>query len=392
MTMETERLRNLVARLVLFGDFQELMNLYVAADVSLPPEKLAEVYGSYDLNDRDRASLEKIAAAIGDDLLPKLDEPVTAPAEMIELVARCAAETGKYHVAVKALREAGSLDEAYERFVGHALDSLASGDYTRAAWELTVAGRLGWAGLSPDQRAEFVVGLGIDAGELAFALGAQQSRRKLSGGRPLPDFPAWQTYGPLFHARCGIERCVAQQSLDQTLPLAVRYLIHDEGLAQRALDAVGDRSLDLLKALAATSDPALGQYAERYEQARTRYRELREEWDKPSGVVVEPEQSSEAGTDGADGTQPQAPEGESGSTPEGEQSGPDIETIRSGLEELQGLLLGRAESRWRNCLAQLAHNHPLSVFTVCTLRGRDIDAYVAPVGEPGSDFLKAVVG
>ncbi len=390
--METEPLRNLVARLVFFGDFQELMNLYGAADVSLPPEDLAAVYGAYDLNDHDRRSLEEIAAAIGDDLLPNLDEPVTVPAELVELAARCAVEHGKYHVAVKALREAGSLDDAYERFRDYAMDSLASGDYTRAAWELTVAGRLRWASLSPDQRTEFVVGLGINAAELSFALGAQQSKRRLLGGRPLPDFPAWQTYGPLFHARCGIDQCVARQSLDQTIPLAVRYLVHDEELAELALDTANDNNLDLLKALVATSDPALGEYAERYEQAHTHYLRLREEWDKAGEVVVRAEQSPENETDSVDETQPPASEAESESPPDREhREGPDIDTIRSGLEEVQGLLLGRAESRWRNCLAQLAHDHPLSVFTVCTLRGREIDGYVAPVGEPGSAFLKAVL-
>lgn len=390
--METEHLRNLVARLVFFADFQELMNLYGAVDVSLSPEGLAEVYGGHELSDEDRKSLEEIAAAIGDDLLPKLDEPVTAPTELIELAARCAVEHGKYHVAVKALREAGSLDDACEQYRDHATESLKSGDYARAGWELIVAGRLGWASLSPEERSAFVVGLGINPAELGFALGAQQAKGKVTGGRPLPDFPAWQTYGPLFHARCGIDQCVARQSPEETLPLAIRYLIHDSELAENALQVVGDAVPELLKALALTSDPALGEYSQRYEKAYARYRELRDEWDKPDDLAVGIEQSSDDGNDGPDDTEPPASEAEPGDRAQREgRSGPSIETIRSGLEEVQALLLGRAETRWRNCLAQLAQSHPLSMFTVCTLRGRDIDGYVAPVGEPGSTFLEAVL-
>ncbi len=383
--METEHLRNLVARLVFFGDFQELMNLYGAVDVSLSPEGLAEVYGGRDLSDEDRKSLEEIAAAIRDDLLPKLGEPVTAPTELIELAARCAVEHGKYHVAVKALREAGSLDDACEQYRGYARESLESGDYARAGWELIVAGRLGWASLSPEERSAFVVGLGVSPAELGFALGAQQAKGKVTGGRPLPDFPAWQTYGPLFHARCGIDPCVARQSLEGTVPLAIRYLIHDQELADSSLQVVGDAAPELLKTLALTSDPALGEYAQRYEKASARYRELRDEWDKAADLAVGAEETPEDGSDGPDDAEP------ADRTEQQHRSGPGIEAIRSGLEEVQALLLGRAETRWRNCLAQLAQSHPLSMFTVCTLRGREIDGYVAPVGDPGSAFLKAVL-
>ena len=104
--------------------------------------------------------------------------------------------------------------------------------------------------------------------------------------RPLPDFPAWQTYGPLFHARCGIDQCVARQNLEKAVPLAIRYLIHDAELAESALQAVGDAAPELLKALALTSDPDLGEYSQRYEKAYARYRELRDEWDKAADLVA----------------------------------------------------------------------------------------------------------
>ena len=383
MTMETDRLRSLVARLVFCGDFQELMSLYGAADVSLPLDRLVEVYEGYSFTEGGQEALDEIAAAIADDLLPRLDEPVTVPAELIELAARCAVEQSKYHVAVKALREAGALDGASQRYSQYATESLSSGEYDRAAWELIVAGRFGWAGLSAGARAEFVVSLGIDAAELGFALGAQTSRGKVVGGRPLPDFPAWQTYGPLLHARCGIDECVARKGLDETVPLAVRYLIHDRSVAERALEAVAGDAPRLLKALAAASDEGFSEYGERYKTAHARYQELREQWDKGPEEADETDQSL---TDS---------DSESGgeSSPDSEREpGTQLDAIREGLQEVQGLLLGRTESRWRNCLAQLAYDHPLSVFTVCTLRGREIEGSVAPVGEPGLEFLRAVLG
>lgn len=397
MTMDTDRLRALVANIVFFGDFQELMNLYGAQDVSLSPESLAEMYAGYDLAPEVREAVEEIAAAIADDLVPSLDGPVTAPAEMVELLVQCAIEHGKYHVALKALREVGGLDQAYQRYAEHAAESLAAGDHDRAAWELIVAGRLGWARSSPGQRAEFLVSLGIDAIELALALGAESSRGRASGGRPLPEFPAWQTYGPLFHARCGLEECMAQRSVAQKVPIAVRYLVHDDAVAQRALDAVGEDALPLLKALAAESDRQLGEFAERYRQADERYRELRERWSKGGKAAAEeaepsaeaPDTAGEAVPGEADEPPPDA-EAE-GPSEDRQPEGSTLEAVRAGLEGVQELLLGRAEKQWRNCLAQLANDHPLSVFTVCTVRGPDIDGYVAPVGDPGSEFLRAML-
>jgi len=382
MTMETDRLRSLVARLVFCGDFQELMNLYGAVDVSLPLDRLVEVYEGYSFAEGAQEALDEVAAAITDDLLPRLDEPVTVPAELVGLTARCAVEQGKYHVAVKALREAGALGGASQRYSDYAAESLSSGDYDRAAWELIVAGRFGWAELSAEARAEFIVSLGIDATELGFALGARTARGKVIGGRPLPDFPAWQTYGPLLHTRCGLDECVARKNLDETVPLAVRYLVHHQAVAERALGAVAGDAPKLLKALAAASDEELSEYGERYKTAHARYQELREQWDKGPKEAEETEQSLEDG--GSEGGGESSPESE-------REPGTQLDAIRKGLEEVQGLLLGRPESRWRNSLAQLAYDHPLSVFTVCTLRGREIEGYVAPVGEPGLAFLQAVL-
>jgi len=393
--MDTNNLRALVANLILQGDFRELMHLYAAADVSLSPEALARVYDVGGLSREDRAAFDEITAALADDLLPRPGQATPAPAEMVELVGRCAAERGRLVSAAKAFQEVDAVEKYRQLCADFAAESLNAGDYEQAAFELTLAGRLGWAQCSPEERMAFLVGLGIDPNELASALGAERAKGRLSGGRSLADFPALQTYGTLLHARCGTTGCPARRPLAETVPLAVRLLIHHEETARRALEIVGDQALKLLTYLARETDPELDQYAEAHERATERFRPLQAEPDAPA-AVEEPAAASEP-----DGSEPEpsetAEEGadeaaEERRPEEGEEQPSKSDELRAGLEEVQRLLLGRPEKLWRNCLAELALRHPLSLFTVCTARAGRLGSFVVPVGEAGREFLTAVRG
>jgi hypothetical protein len=386
--METDRLRTLVATLISAGDFGELLHLYGAEDVSLSPDALLRVYAPDEMGPDDREVVEETRRALADELLPPLDRPASVPAEMVELTARCAAERGKVASAVKALREVDALERFYRRYLEFALESLRGGEYERAAFELVLAGRLGWARRSPEERMAFVVGLGVDANELASALGAHRERGKLAGGRELPDFAAPQTYGPLFHAACGITGCVSARPLEERTALAIRWLIHDDEVAQAALEAVGAEAPTLLRYLARETDDDLAAYAEAYDRAAERLRQLEPEHESaspdeepPAGGATdsEPEPSD-------DGEEPEATE------PTEQPSRPKDDTLRAGLEEIQQLLLGRPEPLWRNCLAELSERHPLSLLTVCTVRVGRVGSYVVPVGENGKAFLNEVTG
>jgi hypothetical protein len=228
-------------------------------------------------------------------------------------------------------------------------------------------------------------------------------RGRISGGRALPDFPAWQTYGPLLHARCFAEPCVSDLPLDTLAPLAIRYLLHDPALAERALAAAGD-ALRLLRILAAETDPDLSDFARRHAQATARYRELHDQRlirdarlaaaeqqapEVPLEPAAEPEQ------DGAEETSENAedqPEEEPQAPPLDESELDKAEAAREGLREVQALLLGRREKEWRNALAELSATHPLSVFTVCTVRGSELGTFVIPAGERAAEFLAALTG
>ncbi len=365
--MEKDRLRTLVASLVFAGDFQELMHLYGLEDVSLAPQDLGSVYDPGRLQGAERAAFEEIKSAIPDDLLPRSDHPVAAPAEMIELTGRCAAEQGKLVPAVRAFRGVDALAKYHELYADFAMESLASGSYEQAAFELTLAGRLGWNCASQEERRAFLVGLGIDASELASALGAERSKGRLSGGRALPDFPALQTYGPLLHAMCGSTGCVARRSVAETTPLAIRLLIHDDPVAQRALQAAGDQAPRLLQCLAREADPELDEYAQGYERAWERFHALEVETQEPEEADSPAEDDTDADEGPAAGERDKEPDRS--------------EVLRVGLEE-----------SWRNCLAELAVRHPLSLFTVCTVRAGSLGTYVVPVGEPGTMLLTAVRG
>jgi len=394
--MDQDRLRTLVASLVFAGDFQELMHLYGLEDVSLAPEELARVYDPSGLQSEDRAAFDEIKAAIPDDLLPRPDQPVSAPAEMVELTGRCAAERGKLVLAVKAFREVNAVGKYHQLYTDFALESLALGRYEQAAFELLLAGRLGWNSAPSEERTAFVIGLGIDANELASALGAERSRGKVSGGRALPDFPALQTYGPLLHARCGATGCVSRRPLAETVLLAIRLLIHDDELARRALEAAGDQAPRLLQCLAREMDPELGEYARAYEQAWERFRKLEAETqqDDAEEDARPVEEAAEEPTQEAPGSEtdgkPEA--GEETGAEEGRRKSTDSGVLRAGLEGVQRLLLGRPEKLWRNCLAELAARHPLSLFTVCTVRAGSLGMYVIPAGETPAEFLTAVRG
>jgi hypothetical protein len=398
MQIGTEELRTAVARLIVAGDFQELMNLYAGGDVALPPETIARLYSS-----EDRQTLDEVREAIPLEVLPPLDRRATAPAEMVELAARFALERGEFAPALRALREAEALDKFCRAYADFAIESLGAGEETRAAFELILAGRLGWARTAPEARREFVTGLGVNAAELAFSLGAESVRGRISGGRALPDFPAWQTYGPLLHARCFAEPCVSDLPLDTLAPLAIRYLLHDPALAERALAAAGD-ALRLLRILAAETDPDLSDFARRHAQATARYRELHDQRlirdarlaaaeqqapEVPLEPAAEPEQ------DGAEETSENAedqPEEEPQAPPLDESELDKAEAAREGLREVQALLLGRREKEWRNALAELSATHPLSVFTVCTVRGSELGTFVIPAGERAAEFLAALTG
>jgi len=396
MQIGTEELRTAVARLIVAGDFQELMNLYAGGDVALPPDTIARLYPS-----EDRQTLDEVREAIPVELLPPLDRRATAPAEMVELAARFALERGEFAPALRALREAEALDKVYRTYADFAIESLQAGQETSAAFELTLAGRLGWARTAPEARREFVTGLGVNAAELAFSLGAESVRGRISGGRALPDFPAWQTYGPLLHARCFAEPCVSDLPLETLAPLAVRYLLHDAALAERAVAAAGD-ALRLLRILAAETDPDLGDFARRHAEAMARYRELHDQHlirdtrlaaAEQRGPQTQPEQIEEPDEEDAEEA-PQAAEDEPQEeppTPPADESELDkAEAAREGLADVQALLLGRREKEWRNALAELSATHPLSVFAVCTVRGTELGTFVIPAGEPAAEFLEAV--
>ena len=376
METDREQMRDLLATLLHVGDYQELMGLYQSTDLVVPVERLAELY---ETAPEDRKAVDEIREAITDELLPAPDQRVTVPTEMVELVARTALESGRDVMAIRALREAGKLDEAYSRYVEYGLESLREGQDERAAFELRLAGRLSWSRLAPEMRLEAVVSLGVDPAELAHSLGGESARGKVSGGRPLPDFPAWQAYGPLLHARCRDETCVAGLPLERAAGMSVRYLLHDNALAEKALEAVDGDALRLVRTLASESDPELGEYAECYQAAEARYKAV-EELTGSGDVRGEgkPEEGEEKPEEGDQPPKDDRTERE--------------EKIRSGLEEVQGLLLGHAESEWRGCLSQLAAQHPLSVFTVCTVRASDIGTYAVPVGATGRAYLEAVVG
>ena len=135
-----------------------------------------------------------------------------------------------------------------------------------------------------------------------------------------------------------------------------------------------------------------------------RYRELHEQ--KLIHDTRLKREEAESEEDAADAGEPEAEEEapaepaeeENGQPTDGEAPPPDAaeedktEAARQGLEEVQSLLLGRREREWRNCLAELAAKHPLSVFTVCTVRGYELGGFVIPSGEQATEFLKAVTG
>ncbi|MGQ9729657.1 MAG: hypothetical protein ACUVX8_00145 [Candidatus Zipacnadales bacterium] len=379
MGTESDVLRTAVAQLIFAGDPQELLNLYAGGDVALTPQEISRLYGNESLRPEEQEELIEIEAAIPEELLPHPEERTIVPAEMLELTARYAFERGKVEPAVRALQEANSLDRAYELYTSFAMDSLENGNDAQAAFELVIAGRLGWAQLSAEARVDFVANLGVDFGELAGMLGAEISRGKLSGGRALPDFPAWQTYGLLLHSRCAVEGCISDREPEAIAPLAVRYLLHDAELAERALQTSGD-ARRLLRALAAETDSDLPTYAERYAQALQRYRQLQEE-----KLIYDPRQ----GTEDESGVEEPADY----STTPPDESQPEsarAEAARAGLYEVQSILLGWREENWRNCLSALALAHPLSVFTVCVVRSPDLGGFVIPAGETATDFLRAI--
>jgi hypothetical protein len=324
----------------------------------------------------ERAELDEVRQAIHDDLLPPLDRRATVPAELVDLTARLALEHRRLTPGVRALREADSLDRFYESYRGFALEALEAGDLPRAAYELTLAGRLGWARADGAERIEFVLGLGVSAGELAGALGAESARGKISGGRGLPDFPAWQIYGPLLHARCHLEGCLCDRSLEANAPVAIRFLLHDPDLAQRALALVQD-PLPLLRALAAEVDPALASFAERHAQAALKYRELHDR-----KLIRDTRLQKRDAEEPGEPADQETPAGEDAPT----------EAAAKAAEEAQSLLLGRQEKQWRNCLSELAGRHPLSVLAVCAVRNYDLGGFVIPAGEAATAFLKAVTG
>jgi hypothetical protein len=393
MELDTDHLRAGLARIMLAGDFQELLNLYAGGDVALDPEAIDRVYPPESLPAEDREALAEIEAAIADDLLPPLDRRATVPAEMVELTARCALERGKDIPALRALREAESLDKFQRMYTTFAMESLEGGDDTRAAFELSLAGRLSWARSSPEARRDFVTGLGVNLAELATSLGAESARGRISGGRDLPDFPAWQTYGPLLHARCHVEPCVSDLPLDASVPLAVRFLLHDADLAERAIGTAGD-ALRLLRALAAELDPGLADFAERHAQAMVRYRELHDQrLIRDTRLAAEAkDESSETSTDEEQEAPPEEPaEGEEPEKSAEEERADKTAAAREGLQEVQSILLGRREPEWRNALAELAATHPLSAFTVCVVRGQELGGFVIPASEQAAQLLKAVV-
>ncbi len=368
-------LRTIVAGLILMGDYQELMNVYQSANLAMPPEMLTVLYGESAFESDDREALGEIRDAIHEDLLPDLTARMTVPVEMVELLVRCAFERGNETLALRAMREAGTLDSTYKRLSEFALQSLKNGDLAQGAYELRIAGRIGWARASDQDRLDFAVALGIDPAELAYTLGGESNRGRISGGRALPDFPALQTVGPLLHARCKNDTCIASLAIDDAAPRAMRLLLHDPELTEQAIAAVEGDAAQLLVALAAESDPELGAYADAYAQADARFREIE---DITRGENVRDESRPDA-----------EPEGPRPELTDEERE----EAITSGLEDVQTLLLGHREGGgWRNCMGQLAVRHPLSLFTVCVRGAPGMGHYVVPVGENGTAFLKAVCG
>jgi hypothetical protein len=403
MPTDTEAVRTAVARLIVAGDFQELINLYSGGDLAAAPERVDALYPGAELSADDRQALSDVSAALPDSLLPPMDSRATASAEMVELTARFALERGKSALAVRALREAEALDKVHRAHVTRALETLASGDMARAAFELSLAARLGWARTSPEARREFVIGLGIHPGELAHSLGAESSRGRISGGRALPDFPAWQAYGPLFHARCHVDPCISDLPLDASIPLAIRLLLHSNELAEQAMSGAKN-GLELLKALTHELDPDFPAFAERYTTALTRYRALHDEGlVHDNRLAAQPAPTTDAPpADAAPDAESEAdPDDESDDTPEDEEPKPDpaeaessdkTEAAREGLQAVQAALLGRPEKEWRNALTELAATHPLSVFAVCTARGGALGTYAIPAGQRATEFLAAVNG
>ncbi|MBM3497172.1 MAG: hypothetical protein FJX74_00735 [Armatimonadetes bacterium] len=391
MPIETADVRDAVARLIVAGDFQELINLYTGGDVAATPERIARLYPTEGLPSAEREALAEVLEAIPDDLLPRLDVRATAPSEMVELAARFALERGKGALAIRALREAEALDRAHRSYTDLALRSLADGDMAQAAFELVIAARLGWASASPEARRDFITGLGVNPNELAASLGAESARGRVSGGRVVPEFPAWQTYGPLLHARCHVEPCVSDLPPEVSLPLAVRLLLHTAELAERALQTAGE-ALPLLRALATEIDPGLPGFAQRHADASAHYRALHDE-----GLVQDTRLAAAAAEAPAD-PEPavEAPEGEdepdAPAETRDEESPDKAEATREGLREVQALLLGRPEKEWRNALAELTASHPLSVFTVCTVHGGELGTFVIPAGRRAVEFLAAVCG
>jgi len=183
----------------------------------------------------------------------------------------------------------------------------------------------------------------------------------------------------------------------------VRYLLHDPALAERALAAVNN-ALGLLRLLAAEMDPNLSDFARRHAEAMARYRELHDQKlirdtrladaeqqapQNPPEQTEEPQDEPEETPEDAEGDEPQ----EEPPTPPADEAELDkAEAAREGLGDVQALLLGRREKEWRNALADLAATHPLSVFTVCTVRGSDLGAFVIPAGERAAEFLTALAG
>lgn len=390
MPTSTDDIRTAVARLILAGDFQELVNLYTGGDVALTPDDVARLYPSNSLSADERRELEEVIAALPDDLLPRSDSRTTVPAEAVELAARYALERGKNMPAVRALREAEALDKFYETIAKFALESLEAGD-ERAAFELCAAGRLGWARMNPEARREFLAELGINRGELATCLGAEISRGRITGGRALAEFPTWQTYGPLFHARCYIEPCVSDLPVEILVERAIRFLLHDPELAQQALTKTDD-PVKLLRALVSETDPKLSEFTERHALAMERYHKLHDEGlirdarleslgerQKPAEEQVE----SPIESQDADAQAETAQESENDAE---RLSAEKAEAARQGLREVQTILLGREEDEWRNALAELAATHPLSMFSVCVVRSYDLGTFVIPSGQ-GWDCL-----
>ena len=401
MPIETDVLRTAMARLIVAGDFQEVRNLYAGGDVALAPEEITRLYPPDGLSAEDREALEEVRSAIPDELLPPLDRRATAPGEIVELTARFALERGKSTLAVRSLREADSVDKVQRAYAAFAIGSIEAGEMPPAAFELSLAARLAWARTAPEARREFIVSLGVHPAELASSVGAESARGRVSGGRALPDFPAWQTYGPLLHARCHVQPCVSDLPLEASVPLAVRYLLHSPELSDQAVSTTGD-ALKLLKALAAELDPNLPDFARRHAEAMARYQELHDEHlIRDTRLAQASEAEGPAGADRGEETEG-APEEGTVESAEGEEPEEEVEpetppeeadkteAARQGLREVQAILLGRRENEWRNALSELASTHPLSVFTVCTVRGTELGAFVIPAGQRATEFLEAL--